>query len=200
MGFDKDLDNILSGMSMVDVLSESQLKGVGKTFIKSSDIEDILSSHDIDHMIIGAHALGEITKEPRATQDVDVVVKDEDFNKTIELLLSNYPFAHADDNRIKDQNNNVLIDVLTDKHPIYKAAMTVGGRIPEPEMVLVMKFLSNISPLRRKDKKLQDKADFFNVVSKVDINIDKVMALLKDSDPEYDLHKDEIIEWIKEAK
>lgn len=200
MGFDNDLDEVLSSGSMVDILSESQLKGIGRTFIKSSDIEDLFSSNDIDHIIIGAHALGEITSEPRATQDVDVIVKDEDYDRTIELLLANYPYLHAEGNRIKDQDGNVLVDILTNKHPIYKAVMSRGGRIPEPETVLVMKFLSGVSSLRRKDKKLQDKADFFNVVGKMDIDTGKVLQILKEADPEYVLHKDEIIGWIKEAE
>lgn len=200
MSFKSTLDKTLNSRLMVDVLSESQLKAINRNFIKSSDIEQLLTSNNIPHMIVGAHALGEITSEPRATQDVDVVVRDVDYKKTIETIIDEYPYLKPDGNRIKDQRGNVLVDVLTDAHPIYKIAMDMGGRTPDPEMVLVMKFLSGVSPLRRKDKKLQDKADFFNVVDKIDVDEERVLDLLKKADPEYVLNKDKIIDWIKEAK
>lgn len=199
MEFNDKLDSAMR-ISMVDILSESQLKAIGRTFISSADVENLFNSNNIPHMIIGAHAIGEITSEPRATQDVDVVVRDSDYNKAIALILDKYPGTHDDGNRIKDQNGNVLIDVLTDKHPIYKTAMARGGRIPSAEMALVMKFLSSKSPLRRKDKKLQDKADFFNIAGKVQVDTNKILDLLAKSDEEFIIHKDEIIDWINEAK
>lgn len=198
MNFEEKLD---SALSTVDILSESQMKHLGKRFIRSSDVEHILREKNIPYMIVGAHALGEVTKEPRATKDVDVVVREEDFDKVIDLITKFFVGTHAEGNRIKNEAGDTLIDVLTDKHIIYKTAMSTGDRIPNPEMILVMKYISSNSPLRRKDKKLQDKADFYNVASRIDVDEEKVLSLLKQADPEiYEFNKEDIIEWIKDAK
>jgi hypothetical protein len=201
MNFNHKLDKAIAE-SMTDILSESQLKAIGRSFIRSSDVEKLLSNHGIKHMIIGAHALGEITSEPRATQDVDIIVRGNDFSKTIKLITDTFPNTHAEDSRIKDEQGNVLVDILTDDHPIYKMALNLGGRIPTPESLLVMKFLASVHPLRRKDKKLQDKADFFNIVSKVKIDTNKILDYLKQADSpiEYELHKKQILDWIEDAK
>lgn len=195
--FNQELNEVL-GLSLVDALSESQSKAIGKRFIGASDISSLLFTNNIDHVIIGAHALGEITSEPRATQDVDVVVSDEDYDRAMNLILNTYPGTHNDDNRIKDKSGDVLVNILTDKHPIYKMVMRYGKITPE--IMLVMKFLSSKSPLRRKDKKIQDKADFFNVAGRVDIDIDRSLNILKPSDEEFVLHRDEFVEWVKDAK
>ncbi|MBD3406145.1 MAG: hypothetical protein GF411_08475 [Candidatus Lokiarchaeota archaeon] len=195
--FNEDLDEVLEA-SMVDVLSESQSKAIGRRFISSSDISSLLSSNNIKHVIIGAHALGGITSEPRATQDVDVVVKEGDYDKTVDLITKTYPDTYDDGNRIKDKTGNVLVDVLTDRNPIYRMVMRYGKITPE--MMLVMKFLSSKSPLRRKDKKIQDKADFFNVAGKSNIDLEESLHLLRQSDEEFVLHRDEMVDWIKDAK
>jgi hypothetical protein len=187
---------------IVDELSESQLLRLGKIFIKSTDIEQLLNDNKIDYMLIGAHALGELTCEPRATQDVDIIIHKQDFQKTINLILKTYPNLTNNENRIEDKTTKQsVVDILTDEHPIYKTAFSArNGKLPKPEMMLVMKFLSSNSPLRRKDKKIQDKADFFNVAFKKNIDKELVFDLLKKADPQAVFYIDKIKKWIREAK
>jgi hypothetical protein len=195
MDISEDKLNEALDRNMVDVLSESQMREIGREFISSSDIRKLLSKHDIPHMVVGAHALGEITGEPRATQDVDIIVKQDDYDRTIEIIQKRYGLR-AEGNRIKDKEGNVLVDVLTDDHPIYATAMETGDRSPSPEMILVMKFLAGINPLRRVDKKYMDRADFYNLLRHADIDENRVMELLRKADPEYALHQDELRRWL----
>lgn len=181
---------------VVDILSESQMRDIGRTFVPASEIRKLLTRHGIEHMIVGAHALGEITGEPRATQDVDVIVKQSDFDRTIKTLVGEYHLK-ASGNRIKDSGGNVVVDVLTDAHPIYATAMRTGNKSPSPEMILVMKFLASVSPLRRMDKRYLDKADFYNVMQNTDPDEEEIMRLLQKADPEYELHKDELKRWLQ---
>lgn len=194
------LQKISESRSLTDALSESQLKRLNRTYINLSDIDELLSTNNIKFMIIGAHALGEVIPEPRATKDVDIIIKDEDYIKTKKLILTTFPGTKADGNRIKDEQGHTLIDILTDSHLIYKTAFATGQKYPTPEMIAVMKFLSSHSQLRQPIKKMQDKVDFFNVVSNNNLDMNKMLSLLKSADPEFILNKDNFIKWNQQAK
>lgn len=202
----KDITEELPTKCMVDMLSESQLKEVGKNFITSTSIMRLLRDNKVPFMVIGAHAMGSMTEEPRATQDVDIVVRQQDYDEVMNLIIK---FAKtlglrvmATGNRIKDKNGNVLVDILTDRHRIYKVAlqdaMARGGVYPSPEMFLVMKFLSSHSQLRNPNKKEQDKVDFAKVLANNEINSERVIELLKKTDPEFVLNKDALIKMLGE--
>jgi hypothetical protein len=184
-------------MRLSDMLSESQLH---RDIIKSEDLERVLSDSNIRYVLVGAHALGEITHEPRATQDVDIIIKKEDFDRVVKLITSKFPSSKIEGTRIKDSDGNVLVDVMTDDNPICAAVLASETRIPDPETMLVMKFLSSISPLRRKDKKIQDKADFYNIMRVSDIDSEKAIEILKRADKEHMLHENDFMRWIKEGE
>lgn len=199
MEFKDRLHSIFDNISTVDMLSESQMRQIGRKFISAQDLDAVLNNAGIDYVLIGAHAIGKLTGEPRATQDVDIIIHDGDFSRAIKAILGQYPSLYADGSRIKDGDDNVVVDILTDKNPLFRYVMS-SGQIPDAETILVMKFVSGTSPLRRKDKRFQDKADFINVAMKSDIDERKVLEILKKVDPEYVVHMDEIMTWLGEAR
>ncbi len=79
-------------------------------------VSELLNRAGVDFVIIGAHALGVFTKDPRATQDVDVVVADMD-----RAVAAVRPIARRSrvldlgpevGKRIADARGNQMIDLL----------------------------------------------------------------------------------------
>jgi hypothetical protein len=125
-------------------------------------------------VLLGTHGLGAYRDEPRATQDVDVLVTKSEVQTAVRALQSAYPKLTVKDSRevarfIDPATGMGVIDVWKPVQralqAVFRYTISMGEthKIQDLEMALVSKFVAMISPNRRLDKKLIDAGDFTNV-------------------------------------
>src|SRR5262245_65164507 len=95
-----------------------------KNVISPLDIIKLLNANRISFVLVGAHGLAGWLKEPRATQDVDLVVADKHLKKTTRLLLAAYPQlkpqAFEVVIRLKDRDTDVTLIDLMKPRDLYR--------------------------------------------------------------------------------
>jgi len=141
-------------------------------------------------VLMGTHALITYRDQPRATQDVDILVRKQDLSKTMRALRKAYPKLLVKDTPVvarflEPSNNKPVIDVMKPTQAVYQLVfrhtIAIGEthRIPDLEMALASKFAAMVSPNRSPDKKMIDGGDFINVVrhNRADIDIAKLKRL-----------------------
>ncbi len=161
-------------------------------FILPLDVIAVLNQAGIRFMLVGAHGIGGWMREPRTTQDVDIVVGVRGEKKAVRVLLAAFPHLVADDHQIVTRLRNretkaVAIDVIKPHEPLFRVAFkhthTVEAEghsffIPSLELALAMKFAAMISLNRVDEKKYQDAHDFILMVkSNANIDLEKLLEL-----------------------
>ncbi len=125
-------------------------------------------------VLMGTHGLGGYRSEPRATQDVDVLVKKKDIRKAVRALRAAYPKLLVQDTPVVTRfidpaTDKPVIDVMKPTQQVYQVVfrytIPVGKthRIPDLEMALASKFAAMVSPNRTAAKKMMDASDFIDV-------------------------------------
>ncbi len=158
--------------------------------INPEDVIQVLNQAGVKFVLIGTHGIGGWRDEPRATQDVDILVQKRHHRKAVTALRQAYPELLAEDQPavtrfIDPATGKGVIDLLRPLEPVYqtvfKNTIPVGDthRIPDLEMALVSKFAAMISPTRPEDKKYIDAGDFINMVrsNRDDIALEKLRRL-----------------------
>lgn len=147
----------------------------------------ILNRAKISFVLVGAYGLAG-WMEPRATQDVDVVVALKQVKKAVRLLTAAFPNLDQEDCdvviRLRDRTSGkVRVDVMKPTQQpyreIFKYATKISAegqeyRVPSLEMALTCKFAPMISLMRVDEKKHQDAHDFIVMVKqnpKIDLEI-----------------------------
>jgi hypothetical protein len=156
------------------------------------DVIRLLNQAKISFVLVGAYGLAGWVRDPRATEDVDVVVAARQVKKAVRVLCETYRHLEPVDLpvvvRLRDrQSQDVAIDVMKPLQPpyrdVFKHTHTVssGGqtyRVPSLEMAIVTKFSAMISLYRADKDKYQDAHDFINIVeANPDIDAEKLMEL-----------------------
>lgn len=135
---------------------------------------EALNAAGVHFVLMGTHGVGSWRSRSRATDDVDVLVTKKDHSKAIRALKERFPKLEIDDfpvvTRFIDPKTKIgVIDVMKPAQEVFRIAfrqtISVGDshRIPNLEMALVSKFAAMTSPNRKKDKKLIDGGDFYNI-------------------------------------
>jgi hypothetical protein len=175
-----------------DVHTESLIISTGvtswyvKNMIPPLEVIRVLNDAKVRFMLVGAHGIAGWLAEPRATNDVDVLVGYRQHQKATRALLAAFPHLHADDQevvvRLSDpESGNVLIDIMKSVQPLHREGLRytravqsegLAYKVPSLEMALALKFGPMVSPNRVDGKKRQDAADF---------------TLMVDAHPEIDL-------------
>jgi hypothetical protein len=146
--------------------------------ISPLEVIAILNANRIAFMLVGAHGLGGWMDEPRATQDVDILVAARHHKKAVKALLAAFPYLAPEDEEVVTRLRNpetgkVAIDLLKPNQPLYRVALkhvhsvTSGGQtynVPSVEMAAAMKFAPMISLTREDAKKYLDAHDFIRIV------------------------------------
>ena len=142
-----------------------------------SQVAKLLNAAGIDFVIIGAHALGVHTKEPRATADVDVVVSD--VPEAVKALRNIRPNTKVLDlgaavgKRIATSKGIELVDILLPtggvRGELFKnrIKITLDGQsasIPTLSAMLALKWLAMFSPSRKGSKQIIDRGDFIQLI------------------------------------
>jgi hypothetical protein len=159
--------------------------------ISPQQVIAILNEAKVPFVLVGAYGLAG-WMEPRATQDVDVVVALRQVKKAVRLLLSAFPKLEAEDVEVVVRLRNpttekVVIDVMKPvqqpyreifKHTVRVAAKGQEYRVPSLEMALTCKFAPMVSLGRVDAKKYQDAHDFIVMVEQnSDIDLEKLESL-----------------------
>ena len=152
----------------------------------------VLNGAHISFVLVGAHGLGGWMHEPRATEDVDVVVAARHQKKAVRALLEKFEHLVADERevviRLRDRGTKqVVIDIMKPNQTLYRETfkhthpVSSGGqtyRIPSLEMALTMKFAPMISLYRNDEDKHQDAHDFIRMAkTNPDIDFEELARL-----------------------
>ena len=142
-----------------------------------AQVAKLLNAAGIDFVIIGAHALGVHTKEPRATADVDVVVSDvPEAVKALRNIRPNTKVLDLGDavgKRIATAKGIELVDILLPtggvRGELFKnrIKITLDGQspsIPALTAMLALKWLAMFSPSRKGSKQIIDRGDFIQLI------------------------------------
>jgi hypothetical protein len=172
----------------------------------------ILNREKISFVLVGAHGIAGWMNEPRATQDIDIVVSAKHHKKAIRALLAAFPELEEYDLPVvtrlrRSDTTKVAIDVMKTNQQLYRVALKhtrpvqAGGqtyKIPSLEMALAMKFAAMISLYRQDEDKYQDAHDFIRMI-KVNADIDqKTLAEL--GDLVYPGGGQEIVEKVRQVR
>jgi hypothetical protein len=135
----------------------------------------LLNEAGVRYVLMGTHGLGGWRSQARATQDVDVLVAKKDHRKAIRVLREAFPKLVVEDGvivtRFKDPaTEEPRIDLMKPLQKVYQMVFRytyqVGEshRVPDLEMALISKFAAMTSPHRQGPRKIQDAADFADMV------------------------------------
>jgi hypothetical protein len=129
---------------------------------------------------VGAYGLAGWRKEPRATEDVDVVVAARQVQKAVKVLCAAFPQLEPVDLPVVvrlryRETEDVAIDVMKPlqqpylevfKHTHQVTSEGLTYRVPSLEMAVLMKFSAMTSLHRADEDKYQDAHDFILMVKK----------------------------------
>ncbi len=158
--------------------------------VKPEKLIQVLNKAKVRFVVMGTHGIGGYRDEPRATQDVDLLIRSRDHRKAVAAVRQAFPKLGVSDQpavtRFTDPTTGrVVIDLMRPFDALYRLvfrnAVAVGGAywIPNLEMALASKFAAMISPNRPPDKKHLDAGDFINMVrhNRDDIHSKKLWKL-----------------------
>lgn len=149
-----------------------------RTVMRMAPLEliPVLKAAGIEFVLIGAHGIAGWMEEPRATQDVDFLIRERDKAKATKALLDRYPDLklekHLDVWRFK-RSEKYVVDLMLDRAPLYKRVFLEfieshlqrsKIRVPKLEAALAMKFAAMTGHYRSEAKKHLAAADFIQLV------------------------------------
>jgi hypothetical protein len=162
----------------------------GATMISPKKVIRLLREANVRFVLMGTHGIGGWRSEPRATQDVDVLVVRKDHTKAVRILHEAFPKLIVEEGvvvtRFKNpKSGEPLINVMKPLQAVFRMTFkyTVqirdSHRIPDLEMALASKFAAMVSPNRAADKKFIDAGDFINIVrtNEKELDIKKLRRL-----------------------
>jgi len=129
-----------------------------------------LDREEIEWVLVGAEGINLYLKRPRATVDVDIVVRKKHLAKARKILKDVGTGLNDAEVRMKatlsGEPNSLEVDVIkSQSHPLFERALDSrvlldGVPTPSVEALLALKFLSAVSPWRLEEDKHQDVSDF----------------------------------------
>jgi hypothetical protein len=142
----------------------------------------ILNRAKVKFVLMGAHGIGGWCIEPRATQDVDVLVSHRHHAKAVRAIQKSFPELKTIDlpvvTRFLDPlDEQVVIDLMKPEEDLYaetlRSSLAVGKshRIPSLEAALACKYAALVSENRIARKKALDEADFISMAVRNDEQI-----------------------------
>jgi hypothetical protein len=114
--------------------------------------------------LVGAHAIGLLT-EPRATVDFDFIVEGGKLIEVLDRLTQDFGDLDQNDIGAAVQLKAIDVDLIrSTNHRLFHEALqhlrVVGEwNVPRTEVIIVLKFLSAVSPWRARIKRRQDITD-----------------------------------------
>lgn len=161
-------------------------------FISPLQVITALNRARVRFMLVGLHGIGGWLQEPRATEDVDVLVGPRGHKKAVRALLEAFPHLEEYDlpvvTRLREpESKKVVIGVMKPNRELFREALRFGPmvrsggqpyQIPSLELALAMKFAPVVSLYRQDKDKYQDAHDFIAIVeANPNIDLDKLATL-----------------------
>jgi Nucleotidyl transferase AbiEii toxin, Type IV TA system len=146
-----------------------------------------LEAEEIEWVLVGAEAINLYLLRPRATVDVDIVVRQKHLRKAKKIV--NEAAQEVRDTEVhfhavlSPDPNRLELDVIkSQSHRLFEAALdhaTVieGVRVPKLEALLALKYRSTVSPWRQVADKHQDVADFIHAFKDNQGRIDRALLV-----------------------
>lgn len=177
------------------ILSENSMFSSHHTagFIPLQDVAQVLNRRQVRFVLVGANAVALYTGAPRATIDVDVLVRDADAEPATQALAEAFsltPEREKDVIRLQKDGQTRIDLVLTQTDALYQEltasdrytqTLVVGAepiRVPTIEMMLALKYSAIVGPWRETHKKHFDIGDFISIVKTAgDLDLAVVEAL-----------------------
>jgi len=136
----------------------------------------VLNQAKVKFILMGTHGIGGWRSEPRATQDVDVLVRKSHHRKAVAAVKKAFSDLQVQDlpavTRFLDPlDGKPVIDLMKPEEDFYrevfKNPVRVGKThlIPNLEAALASKYAAMISPHRPAEKKALDEGDFISMVA-----------------------------------
>ncbi len=136
----------------------------------------ILNKAKVKFVLMGTHGIGGWRSEPRATQDVDVLVRKSHHRKAVAAVKKAFSDLQVQDlpavTRFLDPlDGKPVIDLMKPEEDFYrevfKNPVRVGKThlIPNLEAALASKYSAMVSPHRSAEKKALDEGDFISMVA-----------------------------------
>ena len=154
---------------------------------KVADFLNRLEEEGVDWVLVGAEAVNLYRKSPRATVDVDIVVRSKHIPRAQKILKETCLEIEDTEVHLKGTLSppplQLTVDVIkSQSHPLFDEALdrqvlVEGVRVPRLEALLALKFLSAASPWRSKEDKHQDVADFIKAFKDNRPSIDRPLLL-----------------------
>ncbi len=132
-------------------------------------------------VVVGAEAVN-VYVGPRATEDVDIVVAGGRFTHTIEEMRKEFENPQEVDISAAVRFPTIGIDLVrSTTHALFRIALERAVekgsvRVPPPEVLLALKFLSCISPWRADVDRKQDALDLIRLYQTVAPRLDRAEA------------------------
>lgn len=162
----------------------------GVAMVSPKKVIRILQEAGVNFVVMGTHGVGAWRSEPRATQDIDLLVTKKDHAKAVKAVTEAFPKLIVRDTLVVTRFLNPkteapVIDLMKPTQAVFKMVfrhtIPVGDthRVPDLEMALASKFAAMTSPFRDNEKKLIDGGDFTNIVrtNKDDLDLKKLHQL-----------------------
>jgi len=152
-----------------------QMHQPGAAMVSPKKVTRLLQEAKVKFVLMGTHGLGSYRSEPRATQDVDVLVRTKDHGKAVQALKAGYPKLRIEDGPVvtrfvDPKTNKQVIDLMKPIDDLYQlvfqnsVVIDKGYAIPDLEMALTSKFAAMVSSFRDYEKKHIDVGDFMNIL------------------------------------
>lgn len=150
--------------------------------VEIAKVVEVFEARKAKWALVGAHAIALLT-EPRATSDFDFIVEASKLDSIVADLTD--AFGDLDEHDIGAAMRLTAIDIdliRSTRHPLFREALrhlrTVGSwKVPETEVLLVLKFLAATSPARAANRRGQDVLDLRVVYQAVGDELDRERAI-----------------------
>jgi hypothetical protein len=160
-------------------------EGRGGGTMSETDIArviDVFEAKRADWALVGAHAIGLVT-EPRATADFDFIVEGAKLAGVVRALTKVFGELGEQDIGAAIQLKAIDVDLIrSTNHPLFQAALehrrTIGDwKVPRSEVLIVLKFLAAVSPVRDRRKRRQDVTDINFICDVAGTELDRALML-----------------------
>jgi hypothetical protein len=143
--------------------------------ITPADVIRLLNRAKVKFILMGTHGISGWRDEPRATQDVDVLIRKSDHSKAVKAVRIAYPDLILQElpvvTRFLDPlDQKPVIDLMKPEEDLYREAFKDPVRVakthyvPNLEVALACKYAAMVSQWRDAKKKHLDAADFISMV------------------------------------
>jgi hypothetical protein len=137
---------------------------------KALEFLNRLEEASVDWVLVGAAAVNLYRREPRATLDIDVVVRKKHIGKVRRILKAICTDVRDTEvhlhGTLSPEPMRLDVDVIkSQSHALFEEALgrkvlVEGVKVPILEALLSLKYLSAVSPFRSREDRGQDVIDF----------------------------------------